>query len=42
MTDLQWRELVKKTAEGDRAAFEQLYNETKNSVYFTALKLLAN
>ena len=42
MTDLQWSELVDKTKHGDKKAFEQLYNETKRSVYFTALKLLAN
>ena len=42
MTDLQWRELVEKTRQGDRSAFEKLYSETSRSVYFTALKMLAN
>ena len=40
MNDLRWRELVEKTRQGDKQAFEQLYNETNRSVYFTALKLL--
>lgn len=42
MTELKWRELVDKTRQGDTKAFEELYNETKRSVYFTALKMLAN
>lgn len=42
MTDQQWRELVEKTKKGDKQAFEALYRETNRSVYFTALKLLAN
>ena len=42
MTDLKWRELVEKCRQGDTAAFEVLYNETKRSVYFTALRMLAD
>jgi len=42
MNDLRWRELVEKTKHGDRQAFEELYKETNKSVYFTAVKLLAN
>ena len=42
MTDLKWRELVEKSRQGDTAAFEVLYNETKRSVYFTALRMLAD
>ena len=42
MTDLQWQELVEKTRQGDKNAFGSLYKETRRSVYFTALSLLAN
>ena len=42
MNELQWRELVEQTKKGDMDAFEKLYTETNRSVYFTALKLLAN
>lgn len=42
MNDLQWCELVEQTKKGDKKAFEKLYRETNRSVYFTALKLLAN
>ena len=42
MNELQWRELVEQTKKGDMNAFEKLYTETNRSVYFTALKLLAN
>lgn len=42
MTDLQWQELVEKTRQGDKNAFASLYKETRRSVYFTALSLLAN
>ena len=42
MNELQWRELVEQTKKGDMDAFEKLYTQTNRSVYFTALKLLAN
>lgn len=42
MNELQWRELVEQTQKGDMDAFEKLYTQTNRSVYFTALKLLAN
>lgn len=42
MNELQWRELVEQTRKGDMDAFEKLYTQTNRSVYFTALKLLAN
>ena len=42
MTELKWRELVEQCKQGEKKAFEALYNETKRSVYFTALKMLAN
>lgn len=42
MNELKWRELVEKTKKGDKNTFESLYKETQRSVYFTALKLLAN
>ena len=42
MNEFQWRELVEQTKQGDKNAFEKLYTETNRSVYFTALKLLAN
>lgn len=42
MNELKWRELVERTRRGDRKAFEILYRETNRSVYFTALKLLAD
>lgn len=42
MNDLQWCEPVEQTKKGDKKAFEKLYRETNRSVYFTALKLLAN
>ena len=42
MTEQKWRELVEKSKRGNTAALEALYNETKRSVYFTALKMLAN
>lgn len=42
MNELQWCELVEQTKKGDMDAFEKLYTQTNRSVYFTALKLLAN
>lgn len=42
MNEPQWRELVEQTKKGDMDAFEKLYTQTNRSVYFTALKLLAN
>ena len=42
MNEAQWRELVEQTKNGDKNAFEKLYRQTERSVYFTALKLLAN
>ncbi|MDE6728122.1 MAG: sigma-70 family RNA polymerase sigma factor [Oscillospiraceae bacterium] len=35
-------ELVKKAASGDRAAFDSLYEQTKNGVWFTCISILNN
>lgn len=36
------KELVQKAAEGDRAAFEELYRKTCRAVYYTCLGFVKN
>ena len=40
MTEEKWRELTAKAIKGDSAAFEELYNASKRSVYFICSKML--
>lgn len=42
MTEEKWRELTAKASKGDNAAFEELYNESKRSVYFICTKMLSS
>ena len=34
--------LIKKLLNGDQAAFEEIYNQTRKSVYYVALGILRN
>lgn len=42
MTEEKWRELTAKASKGDNAAFEELYNASKRSVYFICTKMLSS
>ena len=42
MTEEKWRELTAKAIKGDSAAFEELYNASKRSVYFICSKMLSS
>ena len=42
MTEEKWRELTAKASKGDNAAFEELYNASKRSVYFICSKMLSS